>query len=147
MESNTIIILLLIILIILFIWDLSTRENFYINQNSSNLNSPNLYYPQYQGLNYNTRVNNCDELTFHKYPCKVETVIPKNKKVCNDQLIPIDNNNLKVYKKKLNNTINSKPKPIANIDLGSLMSDSINNRENETDIKSLNSLDQDLISN
>ncbi len=74
MNSNTIIIVLLLVLISLYIWDIMNREGFLTYDD-------NLFMQ----VNYNTLEQKCDSLAGPS-PCKVKTVKPKRKIVCDKKL-------------------------------------------------------------
>lgn len=99
----------------------------------------------YETVDYNTRKQKCNELTFNPNPCTVETVIPSDQYVCNESLTPIDNNNKECRrpnKEKKNKNLSLE----YNFDL----LPSFNNAQQydlKTDVRSLNSLENDLISN
>jgi hypothetical protein len=124
----------------------------------------------YQTVNYNTLKQDCNELTWSpslsSTKCTVETVVPKGKNVCENNLSPITNNQKECKKKKKD----LKKSPTVNLqydfDLLSSFNDAQinnqrqisnsdkindilnkNNYELVTDIRSLNSLENDLISN
>lgn len=88
MESNFIIIILLIIVIILYIIDMYNRETFkqFMNQDTNSM---------YGTVNYNTMYEKCQDGSGYPLnkPCKIKTVIPKVKNVCNNKLEVIDMNN------------------------------------------------------
>ena len=80
MELINFIIVLIVILVIIYIWNptnqTNNQENFDVNMNQ-----------QYESVNYSSRKQDCSELTFNPSECVVETVIPKNKIVCNKILV------------------------------------------------------------
>ena len=162
-SSLNFILILIIILVVFFIWD-THYENF------SNL--AQLYQP----VNYNKLEQDCNQLTWSPSKCSVSTVIPKNKNVCANDLTPITNNQIEHKKRKKDlkpvpsvslqydfdllssfnnaqidnidesnnkniNTTKSRTKSNTNPNANS------NNYELITDIRSLNSLENDLISN
>lgn len=45
----------------------------------------------FQPVDYSTRKQNCDELTFSPSKCSVDTVVPKRKLVCDSNLVPMRN--------------------------------------------------------
>lgn len=126
-------------------------------------------YFNYEQVNYNTKKQNCDELTYTPEECMVETVIPKNKIVCNESLTPITNNNLinKIDKKKKNPTLSLKydfdllssfnNSQIDGDENNNLKINNLNELESfedlktsddlKTDVKSFDSLENDLITN
>ena len=117
---------------------------------------PNLSQ-SFQPVNYNTLEQDCNQLTWTPSECTTKTVIPKGKNVCNDDLTPITNNQ-KEYKKKKKD-LKKSPTLSLQYDFDLLSSfnnaqisnpNDINNNNNQeliTDIRSLNSLENDLISN
>jgi hypothetical protein len=151
MDYTNFIVMLVIILVLINIFNYTFKENFISDIKT------------YELVNYNTRNQNCNELTYAPKKCIVETVIPKNKIVCNESLTPITNNDISCNKKKY------KKNPTVNLtyDFDLLSSfnnsqlnnaqinnnDEINNQQIEnfdelnTDIRSFNSLENDLISN
>jgi len=133
MNSYNLFIALLIILIIIFIWNKS-EENF--DQNLSQ---------QYENVDYNTRLQNCNQLTYSNNKCNIETVIPNNINVCNDNLIPTDNipskKKNKTFKNKINNDL------LVNLNNSEKNNFKYDEKDLITEIKSLNSLENDLISN
>lgn len=112
----------------------------------------------FQSVDYSSLEQNCNELTAiptnsnseSKSKCKVKTVIPKNKSVCGENLSPITNNE-KEYKKneniKKNPTLNLKYDFDLLSSFNNAQLDNNLNDDLETEIKSLNSLENDLISN
>jgi hypothetical protein len=99
-------------------------------------------------VNYNTRKQNCDELTYSPQECIVNTVIPSNKVVCEKSFSPITNNEINYieekYKKSKNPTLSLK----YDFDLLSSFNNAqINNDELsrvndlETEVRSLNSIE------
>ena len=152
---NYFIILLLIVLVAIFLTNFLGKENFTIGYD------PNAFY--YEPVNYSTREQNCDELTYTPEKCIVNTVIPSNKVVCTESLTPITNN-----EKSGTNNKNSKQKnPTLSLKydfdlLPSFNRSQIDGDENinknnideletfadlQTDVRSLASLENDLMSN
>lgn len=154
---NYFIILLIIILIIVYLTNFMGNENFTSGYDTS--------FSDYESVNYNTRKQNCNELTYTPEECIVDTVIPSNKIVCNESLIP-NTNNQKDYE---NTNISNEKNPTLGLKydfnlLSSFNKAQINGDENiklvnnniseletfddlKTDIRSLASLENDLISN
>lgn len=81
---NYFIILLVIVLVVIYLINFMKKENFTIGYD------PNAF--DYEPVNYNTREQNCDELTYTPEECIVNTVVPSNKVVCTQSLAPITNN-------------------------------------------------------
>ena len=150
-NSSIFIVVLVMILLIISVGQ-KYLENF----------DPNLSQ-SFQPVNYNTLEQDCNQLTWSPSKCTVPTVIPKDKNVCNDDLLPITNNQ-KEYKKK-KKEIKKRPTVSLQYDFDLLSSfnnaqisnpdeennqykaKNLNNYELITDIRSLNSLENDLISN
>lgn len=120
---------------------------FYIKQ----IHFENFDYNQH--VNYNTMEQDCNQLTHEQSKCSIKTTIPKNENICNDDFTPKTNNQIEYRNKK-----NLKKKPTVNLQydfdlLSSFNNAQINNHDNDidkeltTDVKSLNSLENDLISN
>ena len=146
MDSTNFMIVLIVLLVIIYIYN-KNIDNFDTNLSQS-----------FQSVNYNTKKQNCNELTYNPSKCYTETVIPSNINVCGDTLTPITNNQKECKKKK----VNKKPSVSLqyNFDLLSSFNDaqndnlssinSIANRKNHTelmtDVRSLNSLENDLMS-
>jgi hypothetical protein len=136
MELINFIIGLIILLVLLYVWEMvKEREKF-----DSNL------FQQYEPVNYNTRTQDCNELTYDKKGCHVETVIPKNINVCGETLTPINNNQRSCEKrKKRENKRNPTVSLKYDFDLLPSFNNSQINNELKTDIISLNSLENDLL--
>jgi len=145
MNLTYFVILLVIIFIIIYIYN-KNIENF-----NSNSNFNSILTQSYEKVNYNTKKQNCNELTFDPNNCYVETILPSNTNVCTDKSLlftPIDNNNKK-YEKN-NKEIKRKTKKLTNIE-NDLLSN-FNEHKNYdddlfTEVKSLNSLENDIMSN
>ena len=140
------IVILIFILFFIYLYDLYFVEKFNNIYLNNNLQS-------YEPVDYNIRKQDCNELTYNPKNCVVETVIPKNKKVCNNSLTPISNNDIDIKKNK-----KSKKNPSTSLQydfdlLSSFNNSQLNNLNNnvhidtKTDIRSLNSIENDLISN
>ena len=150
-NSSIFIVVLVMILLIISVGQ-KYLENF----------DPNLSQ-SFQPVNYNTLEQDCNQLTWSPSKCTVETVVPKGENVCNDDLTPMTNN-LKEYKKKKKD-LKKSPTLSLQYDFDLLSSfnnaqisnpdeennqykaKNLNNYELITDIRSLNSLENDLISN
>lgn len=148
---NYFIIVLIVILVIIYYTNFLSKENFDPNINQN-----------YEPLNYNTRKQNCNELTYTPNKCNVNTVIPSNKIVCNKSLSPITNNDK--YNEKTCQNSDKNPNVSLKYDFDLLSSfnnaqlDNISNtsknekkyqnysEELKTDIRSLNSIENDLYS-
>jgi hypothetical protein len=145
---NYFIILLIIILVVIYIRELNMKETFvsgYIN------------IFDYENVDYNTKKQYCNELAYNKQECVVDTVVPSNKVVCNESLIPIRNNELDYDKK------NDKNNPTLSLKYDFDLLSSFNNSQidrdeynniselesfdNLIDVKSQNSLENELMSN
>lgn len=161
------IILLIVILVLIYLHEYLYKEKFVSGYD------PNFFNPE--PVDYNTRKQDCDELTYTPTECVVDTVVPSNKVVCDKSLSPITNNDIANKKKckasgeKKNPTLSLK----YDFDLLSSFNNSqINNDENnlnedsnkvyiednfgdeletfndlKTDVRSLNSLENDVMSN
>lgn len=149
------IIILLVILVVFYLFDM------YVKSNEPFFSNPNLLQ-SYEPVNYNNRNQKCNELTYNPSKCTVETVVPTNKIVCNKSLRPITNNDIDCDKRKKKTKKNPTLSLQYDFDLlpsfnqaqqqtPNNTSDNknyINNSiESITDIRSLNSLENDLISN
>jgi hypothetical protein len=167
------ILILLVILVIIYLFDTYNKSNeqFY--------SDPNLLQ-SYEPVNYNKRTQNCNELTYSPSKCTVQTVVPKNKIVCNESLRPITNNQIDCDKRKKKTKKNPTVSLQYDFDLLPSFNQAQQNRNNNleqqnrnnnleqqkslntntndnlyvnntpdliTDIRSLNSLENDLISN
>lgn len=142
---NYFIILLIVILVIIYI---GIRAEYFTSGYEPNTLSYGL-------VDYQTREQNCGELTYVPNKCSVNTVVPSNEVVCNESLTPITNNDLINEKKQIkekNPTLGLE----YNFDLLSSFNNSqikLNSGELETfedlktDVKSLGSLENDLLSN
>ena len=144
------IILLIAILVIIYVWT-SNKDYFTVGYDLSFLYQ--------EPLNYNTREQDCNELTYNPTHCVVDTVIPSNKIVCTESLTPITNNEKDCEVKDKKDTKKSNLSLINDFDLLSSFNNSqiannkIANDELEsfddlkTDVKSLASLENDNITN
>jgi len=156
MNSTNFMIVLVVLLVIIYIYGMNI-DNFDPNLSKSTQSAQSS-----QTVNYNTKKQNCDELTYNPNKCYIETVVPSNTNVCvTDTLVPITNNQ-KEYKKNKKETI-KRPSVKLQYDFDLLSSfndsqidnlpsinnfaDNKNTYELETDVKSLNSLENDLMSN
>jgi hypothetical protein len=152
MSQMNFIVILVVILVVIYFMDCK-KEGF--NPNSMYLNS---YTPE--PVDYSTRKQDCNELTWSPDKCVVDTVIPPNVNVCTSSLSPITNNqkecNGKNKKTKKNPTVSLRYDfdllpSFNNAQQNDIGEKQPNNMENsvdlETDIRSLNSLENDLISN
>lgn len=171
MNMKIFIVILLVILAVIYLMDLNCGKESFDSNSNSNLMYINSYTPE--PIDYSTRKQDCNELTYNPEKCVVDTVIPSGSDVCDNSLTPITNNQ-KEYKK------NKKIKKTPNLSLrydfdllssfnGAQLNDiqtkqepknstgKTNSREGkyyvdnsfdlETEIRSLNSLENDLISN
>ena len=162
-----IVVLVVILLVIYFIDCRSSKENF-----NPNLMFSNSYTPE--PVDYTTRAQDCNELTWSPSKCVVNTVVPPNVNVCGKSLSPITNNQKECGKNKKTKS-KSKPNPTVSLKYDFDLLPSFNNAQQndildgqetfknintsksdnyvsnsfdlETDIRSLNSLENDLISN
>lgn len=147
---NLFIILLIVVLVIIYLWT-SSGENFTVGYD------PSFLYQE--PVNYNTREQDCNELTYSPTECVVDTVVPSNKIVCNESLTPITNNEKDCGVKDKKDTNNPTLSLIYDFDLLSsfnnsqIANDNMVNRELEsfddlkTDVRSLASLENDNITN
>ncbi len=167
------IVILLIILAIIYLYDfLNTKTN--TNMTEKFYSDVDLSQ-SYEPVNYKKMTQNCNELTYDPSKCYVETVVPENKIVCNKSLSPITNNQIDCNKRKkklkknptlslkydfdLLPSFNQSQQKSLNIDNNDIDDiDDIDNKDNNklyvnnshdltTDIRSMNSLENDLISN
>ena len=152
---NYFILLLICLLIVIymsgFFYD---KEKFVSGYDSSDLmNEP---------VNYSTRNQNCDELTYTPEKCVVNTVIPSNKSICTKSLNHIKNNEIDSAGKNQNESKNKTLDLTYDFDLLSSFNNSqIENNLNhknkndelesfddlKTDVRSLNSIENDIMSN
>ena len=138
---NYFVILLIIILVVIYYTGfIKNVDNFVSGYDPREIRN--------EPVNYNTRKQNCDELTYSPQQCIVNTVIPSNKVVCTKSLSPITNNEINYieenYKKSTNPTLSLK----YDFDLLSSFNNAqINNDELErvndleTEVRSLNSIE------
>lgn len=155
-----------LIVIVVFIYIYGESVGFVSWNNNEKFTSG--YDPSFLDLepvNYNTRKQNCDELTYTSTECVVDTVVPSNKIVCTDSLTPITNNQKFCDENKKNKPQNPTLSLKYDFDLLSSFNNSqINDDSNinkkkisinelesfddlKTDVKSFNSLENDLMSN
>lgn len=145
MSSKIIMTCLIVILIIIYLMNFNLMENF--NQNP-------LYSNSYENVNYNFKNQDCNQLTKSPEKCIISSVIPSNINVCHETLT----NNYKEKRKKKNFDNKSLNELDSNFDLLSNFNNnneltshqnSIMPTENDLmiDTKSLNSLENDLLSN
>lgn len=152
---NLKIFIVILVIILLVIYFSSQKENFDPNLMYLNSSTP-------EPVDYSTRKQDCNELTWSPTKCVVDTVVPPNVNVCNESLTPVTNNQkaCKVTKKTKNN-------PTVSLQYDFDLLPSFNNAQQndivttqpkeknhhsnsvdlETDVRSLNSLENDLISN
>jgi len=163
MNIKIFIVILLVILAVIYLMDLNLgKEGF-----DPNLMYTNSYTPE--PVDYSTRNQDCNELTYNPEKCIINTVIPSGVNVCTNSLSPITNNQKECKKNK-----KTKKNPNVSLrydfDLLSSFNDAQQNdiqtrqetsnniRKQEdyyvnnsfdlkTEIRSLNSLENDLISN
>lgn len=156
---NLFIILLFVVLVIIYVWS-NSKDYFNVGYD------PEFLYQE--PVNYNTREQNCNQLTFSPTECVVDTVIPENKIVCTESLTPITNNDKdcgvknrqdRQDKQDRKNTQNPTLSLINDFDLLSNFNNSQINNDNmvndeleslydlKTDVKSLASLENDNITN
>ena len=137
------IISMIAILVLFYMYEMN-KEKFTIGYD------PNFLFQE--PVNYNTKKQNCDELTFNPTECIVDTVIPFNKTVCNESLSPITNNdkyNAKTFSEQKENPTLSL---IYNFDLlpsfnGAQISELESLTSSKSDVKSLNSIENDIMTN
>lgn len=162
------ILVMVVVLVIFYIGDIvgsKSTENF--NPNLAWINSYS-----YEPVDYNTRIQNCNELTYNPDKCDVDTVIPPVVNVCGETLTPITNNEKEVRKnkkqlEKKNPTLSLEYdfdllSSFNNAQIDNINKNNINksnngpNRKQQkqyniddlmTEVRSLNSLENDLISN
>jgi hypothetical protein len=143
------------VFIFLIYWYNNTQDNF-----NSNLS------PNYQTVDYNTQIQKCNELTFNPDKCINNIVMPKTINVCNTDYVPNINYNKeynkeynqeynkeykKKYKKKINLELlqnsNNKNTDLLNNDKYQDIPEKKINNKIITEIKSLNSIENDLFTN
>lgn len=154
-NSSVFIVVLIVVLVIVF-----------IRQNNVDNFDPNLSQ-SYQSVNYNTLEQDCNQLTWNPSKCTVNSVIPSNTNVCNNELTPITNNKKECTKRK--KELKKSPTMSLQYDFDLLSSfndaqiDNLGNKNVNsyhaynknvnnvadlmTEVRSLNSLENDLISN
>jgi hypothetical protein len=160
---NLFIILLIVILVIIYVCT-GNKDNFTIGYN------PNFLFQE--PVDYSTKEQNCDELTFSPTECVVDTVVPSNKIVCTESLTPITNNEKDCRSNNKKNKKNKKNPTLsliydfdllssfnnAQINNDQINNDQINNDDMinkelesfddlKTDVRSLASLENDNLSN
>jgi hypothetical protein len=148
---NYFIILLVIILVVIYLTNFMSKENFTVGYD------PNAF--DYEPVNYNTRKQNCGELTYTPEECVVDTVVPSNKVVCTESLRPITNNekscagNKNIKEKNQTLSLKYDFNLLPSFNQAQIDGDKKNISELETfddlktDIRSLASLENDLLSN
>ena len=160
-----IVILVVILLVIYYIDHSLSKEGF-----NPNLMFSNSYTPE--PVDYTTRAQNCNELTWSPSECVVNTVVPSNTNVCGESLSPVTNNQKECGRNKKNKSkqnptvslrydfdllpsfnnaqqddIQDKQELFNNVDTLKSNNYVSNDFDLETDIRSLNSLENDLMSN
>lgn len=164
---NYFVITLIVILVFIYIYGMGLGfGNWNGSEKFTSGYDPN--FLDLEPVNYNTRKQNCDELTFTPTECVVDTVVPSNKIVCTESLTPITNNQKDCDKNKQNKPPNPTLSLMYDFDLLSSFNNAqINDDTNQkklsinklgadeletfddlkTDVKSFNSLENDLMSN
>ena len=146
------VILLIVILVVIYIYGFITKNEKFVSgyDSSDMLNEP---------INYITRKQNCDELTYSPTECIVDTVVPSNKIVCTKSMSPISNNEIDSIEKEKKEKKSKNPTISLSYDFDLLSSFNNaqieNNTDDEikslddlkTDVKSFNSLENDIMSN
>lgn len=140
---NYFIIVLIIILVVIYLFGSFFKEKFvsgygFGNGNGNGHVSENIKSQIYEPVNYNTKNQNCNELTYDPEVCMVETVRPKNIVVCNKSLSPITNNDI------LNNNCTRNKKKLKKNQIKNLRADTNLDLSNKSQNQSLNS---ELLSN
>ena len=155
---NWFILLLIIILVVIYFYSVKL-EKF-----TSGFDPDFLYS---EPVDYKTKKQDCNELTFNPTECVVNTVTPSNEVVCTNTLSPITNNEIDCIKsksEKKNVEKNPTLSLIYDFDLLSSFNKAQIDNDNEiskknqndeletfndlkTDVKSLNSLENDIMSN
>ena len=146
------VILLIVILVVIYIYGFITKNEKFVSgyDSSDMLNEP---------INYITRKQNCDELTYSPTECIVDTVVPSNKIVCTKSMSPISNNEIDSIEKE--NKEKKYKNPTISLSYDFDLLSSFNNAQIEnntydeikslddlkTDVKSFNSLENDIMSN
>lgn len=137
MNLTNFILALVVILVIIYIHHFHTET--FLNLSTSQIIS------EPQPVNYNTQEQNCNELTYSPVKCEVKTVVPENKIVCGESLTP-QTNNEKECRRKTKKT----PSPTVRLQYPFDLEKSFNQaqiNDLESNTKSLNDLENDLISN
>lgn len=151
------VILLIVILVVIHLYE-------FLNKNGKEKfvsgYDPSFFDPE--PVDYNTKKQDCDELTYTPSECVVDTVVPSNKVVCNKSLSPITSNDIENEKSHKND---NKPEQTLSLKydfdlLSSFNSAQIDRNDDKnnmkeletfddlkTDVRSLNSLENDLVSN
>lgn len=144
------IILLIVVLVIIYV--LGNRMDGFTVGFDSNFMSQ-------EPVDYSTKKQNCNELTYNPTECITNTVVPSNKIVCTESLTPNDNNNKNRKLANSEDTKNPTLSLIYDFDLLSSFNNAQINNDNmvdkelesfddlKTDIKSLASLENDNITN
>ena len=139
MNSMNFILALVVLLVVIYIHHIHTETFLNI--------STNQFDSEPQPVNYNTLYQNCNQLAFDPVKCEIETVVPSNKIVCGENLTPQTNN-----QKECKRRIKKEPSPTISLeypfDLGKSFNNAqINDLDTNNDTKSLNELENDLMSN
>jgi len=133
-------------------------------RNENFVSGYDLSIPLNEPVNYDTKKQNCNELTYSPEECVVDTVVPSNKIVCSKTLSPITNNQIDYVNKNKNKKKSKNPTISLNYDFD-LLSSFNNAQQNDTykqnddmdelktwdelktDVHSLNSIENDIMSN
>lgn len=155
---NYFVILLIVVIVVIYICGFMEKKEKFVSGYDS-------IYSTNEPVNYSTRRQNCDELTYSPKECSVDTVIPSNNTVCSKSLSPITNNQIDNAKKKNKKCKNPTVRLQYDFDLLSSFNNAqINNNleekdelieinelksldELKTDVRSLNSIENDIMSN
>ena len=137
---NLFILLLIVILVIIYVW---TNSKDYFTTGYD----PSFLYQE--PVNYNTREQNCNELTYSPTKCLVDTVVPSNKIVCNESLTPVTNNEKEYGIKDKKGKNNKSPTLSLTYDFDLLSSfnnsqiNNVNNVNNVNDEKNVNNVNNE----
>ncbi len=137
MNSVNFILVLVVLLVVIYIHHIHTETFLNI--------STNQFDSEPQPVDYNTPYQNCNQPAFDPVKCEIETVVPSNKIVCGENLIPQTNN-----QKECKRQIKKESSPTLSLEYPFDLETSFNNaqiNDLDTNTKSLNELENDLISN
>lgn len=142
MNSENFILVLVIVLVVIYIHHIHCET--FLNLSTNQFESEPL------PINYSTREQNCNQLAYDPVKCEVETVVPSNKIVCDKNLTPITNNEKECVKRPERKNKKNSKNPEVRLQYNFDLEKSFNNaqiNDLETNTKSLNDLENDLMSN